>query len=115
MLDTRQRGIKVADWVKAASQITLIEQARECHLDYATGGPNVITGSLKVEEEGHREGCKVAGFEDAIKWDWKLRTTGGLQKLEKARKWTSPITSTKTGSAAVPLILAQWNTYRTVR
>ena len=43
-----------------------------------------------MEEEGHRERCKVAGFEDAIKWDWKLRTTGGFQKLEKARKWTFP-------------------------
>ena len=90
MLGYKAKGIKVADWVKAARQITLIEQARECHLDYATGGPNVITGSLKVEEEGHREGCKVAGFEDAIKWDWKLRTTRGFQKLEKARKWTFP-------------------------
>ena len=39
-----------------------------------------------MEEEGHRERCKVAGFEDAIKWDWKLRTTGGFWKLEKARK-----------------------------
>ena len=186
MLGYKAKGIKAADWVKAASQITLIKQARECQLNYATGGPNVITaaataksiqscptlcdptdgsppgspvpgilqartlewiaisfsnawkwkvkekslscvrllatpwtaahqaplsmgfsrqeywsgmplpslnvitGSLKVEEEGHRERCKIAGFEDAIKWDWKLRTTGGFWKLEKARKWTFP-------------------------
>ena len=90
MLGYKAKGIKAADWVEAVSQITLIKQARECQLDYATGGPNVITGSLKVEEEGYRERCKVAGFEDAIKWDWKLRTTGGFWKLEKARKWTFP-------------------------
>lgn len=62
MLGYKAKGIKAADWVEAVSQITLIKQARECQLDYATGGPNVITGSLKVEK-----GDRWVGQSDTVR------------------------------------------------
>lgn len=109
---TCQRGIEVADGIKIANELTLIQNII---LDYA-GGHSVITSTLKRGKGGQKSWC----LSDTI-WErlhqpqlsfkkevnCETRNASYLQKLEKARKQVLPLSLQSEHSCTDTLILAQ--------